>query len=399
MWWTIHLDGGPRRVNHAAVSIGDKIYSFGGYCSGDEYDRRKDMDVFLLDTVTNRWYNLFEKRKRKSDQLVAKNSAKLVRRRVESEESGYMDSETASEDENPVNFVDFENEHPYLTARRECKSSPKGTPSQRYGHTVVDYDGLIYLWGGRNDQYGSSSTLHEFNPETLKWRIVPAGIFLPQARDGHSAVVYGNSMYIFGGFEYMTSLFSNDVYEFNFEKSSWSHIQTTGECPSPRDFHTSCTKEWTCIEADGDLPTGRRSHSMWTYNDKIYVFGGYESRGNTHFNDLYSFDPLTNVWTRLLPEGHSPCPRRRHCSCLVGQKVFIFGGTAPNKQKTKSGKLLIDLSDTHVLDYSASLKILVTRKMLESSKLKKRKLPYLGSGITQFIRDASIPNTLSSPTT
>ena len=192
---------------------------------------------------------------------------------------------------------------------------------------------------------------------------MPTGNFLPQARDGHSAVIHGNSMYIFGGFEYMTSLFSNDVYEFNFETSSWSHIQTTGRSPSPRDFHTSCvldgkmyifggrgdddatptdsdsycdklfaldltTKEWTSVEAKGDLPTGRRSHSMWTYNGKIYMFGGYESKDNTHFNDLYSFDPLTSSWTRLLPDGYSPCPRRRHCSCLVGQRVFIFGGTA-----------------------------------------------------------------------
>ena len=175
-------------MNHAAVSIGDKIYSFGGYCSGDEYDRQKDMDVFLLDTgkdfvlflllqlflypsireiyfsVTNRWYNLFEKRKRRSNQLMTKNSVKLVRRRIESGESGYVDAESASEDEAPPEPIDYEDEHPYIAAGREYKSSSKGTPSQRYGHTVVAYNGFVYLWGGRNDQYGSSSTLHEFNP-------------------------------------------------------------------------------------------------------------------------------------------------------------------------------------------------------------------------------------------
>ena len=29
MWWTVHLEGGPRRVNHAAVAIGERVFSFG----------------------------------------------------------------------------------------------------------------------------------------------------------------------------------------------------------------------------------------------------------------------------------------------------------------------------------------------------------------------------------
>lgn len=55
MKWTVHLDGGPRRVNHAAVSIGDKIYSFGGYCSTDEYKDWEPIPVHMLDTRTLRW--------------------------------------------------------------------------------------------------------------------------------------------------------------------------------------------------------------------------------------------------------------------------------------------------------------------------------------------------------
>ena len=29
MWWTVHLEGGPRRVNHAAVAMGERVFSFG----------------------------------------------------------------------------------------------------------------------------------------------------------------------------------------------------------------------------------------------------------------------------------------------------------------------------------------------------------------------------------
>ncbi|CDR00736.1 unnamed protein product [Oncorhynchus mykiss] len=51
MWrWTTHLDGGPRRVNHAAVSMGHKVYSFGGYCSGDDYETLRQIDVHVFNT-------------------------------------------------------------------------------------------------------------------------------------------------------------------------------------------------------------------------------------------------------------------------------------------------------------------------------------------------------------
>jgi len=51
--WTVNLEGGPRRVNHAAVAINEKIYSFGGYCTGEDYETTRPMDVHILDTGTS----------------------------------------------------------------------------------------------------------------------------------------------------------------------------------------------------------------------------------------------------------------------------------------------------------------------------------------------------------
>lgn len=48
--WTVHLEGGPRRVNHAAVAVGHKVYSFGGYCSGEDYDTLRQIDVHVFNT-------------------------------------------------------------------------------------------------------------------------------------------------------------------------------------------------------------------------------------------------------------------------------------------------------------------------------------------------------------
>ena len=49
--WTQEIDGGPRRVNHAAVSVRNRyIFSFGGYCTGEEYNRIVNIDVHVFDT-------------------------------------------------------------------------------------------------------------------------------------------------------------------------------------------------------------------------------------------------------------------------------------------------------------------------------------------------------------
>lgn len=50
MSWIVSLEGGPRRVNHAAVAIGDKIYSFGGFETGENYEIHRPIDVHVLNS-------------------------------------------------------------------------------------------------------------------------------------------------------------------------------------------------------------------------------------------------------------------------------------------------------------------------------------------------------------
>ena len=48
---------------------------------------------------------------------------------------------------------------------------------------------------------------------------------IPGARDGHSACVINNKMYIFGGYEEEIEQFSNDVHALDFNTMTWSLIQ------------------------------------------------------------------------------------------------------------------------------------------------------------------------------
>jgi len=156
MRWTHSVEGGPRRVNHAAAAVGDLIFSFGGYCTGDNYkDRRTPIDVFVLEASTLRWHAIAGPPQEDNDR--------------DGEDDGDFDEEP---------------EWPY----------------QRYGHTVAAYGNKIYLFGGRNDE-APCNVLFEFDTATYEWRRPRVTGIVPPERDGHSACVIDDHMFVFGGYE------------------------------------------------------------------------------------------------------------------------------------------------------------------------------------------------------
>ncbi|KAK3863462.1 hypothetical protein Pcinc_030769 [Petrolisthes cinctipes] len=382
MLWTVELEGGPQRVNHAAVSVGDKIYSFGGYCTGENYRAMRNMDVHVLNTVTYRWKAI------------------------------------------------------------ETQQSRNVVPFQRYGHTAVAFGHLVYVWGGRNDNT-ACNILYCFDTNTHRWSVPKVDGSIPEARDGHSACVINDRMYIFSGYlEYMEA-YTQDVHTLNLRTMSWSYVRTTGQHPVYRDFHTATgvdgvmyvwggrevasgtydtqaneeygsdlhaldttTNRWSVVPCSGHIPIGRRSHSAFVFRDHIYVFGGFNSQAERHFNDLHRYDPSTNHWERVKPLGKGPCPRRRQSCCLVGSKMFLFGGTSPKDNyedeiyseeeifgEESTDRRLKDHNDLHVLDFEPSLKTLCLLKV-QSLKVDTSWLP---RELKALLEVMNLPNTITRP--
>ncbi|MBN3292068.1 KLDC3 protein, partial [Polypterus senegalus] len=349
--WTVHLEGGPRRVNHAAVSVGHKVYSFGGYCSGEDYETLRQIDVHVFNAVSLRWTKL----------------------------------------------------PPVRTSGRE---HAREVPYMRYGHTAVLVDDTIYVWGGRNDTEGACNVLYAFDVNNHKWFTPRISGTVPGARDGHSACVLGKCMYIFGGYEQLVN------------NHKWFTPRISGTVPGARDGHSACvlgkcmyifggyeqlgtaarwrdfhsatiigTKMfvfggradrfgpfhsnneiycnkikvfdtemncWLDSPATQILPEGRRSHSAFACNGELYIFGGYNARLDRHFNDLWKFNPESFTWKKIEPKGKGPCPRRRQCCCMVGDKIILFGGTSPCPEQGMGDEFnLMDHSDLYILDFKS----------------------------------------------
>lgn len=153
------------------------------------------------------------------------------------------------------------------------------------------------------------SSPHRFESRLLNYkrlynslysRTVPIqGSLIPCKRYGHSAVMYGNSMYIFAG---ARGFNLNEMYGFDFSTFQWFEVKMRGTVP-----HVRC------------------NHTATMYNGKMYVFGGYGNSGAL-YNDLYEFCFKNFTWKKLKPKGHIPCERSLHSAVLRNDCIIVYGG-------------------------------------------------------------------------
>lgn len=81
---------------------------------------------------------------------------------------------------------------------------------------------------------------------------------------------------------------------------------------------------------------------MLSYEPSVLVFGGADLAKGLYFNDLWMFDVELTAWKELKPGGSAPCERWHHGSCVLEQRMFIYGGESSEFQI---------LDDLHMYDH------------------------------------------------
>jgi len=117
------------------------------------------------------------------------------------------------------------------------------------------------------------------------------------------------------------------------------------------------------VAAEPNNPGARSGAVTWTYNGKLYLFGGegYDFFGNNGLlSDLWVFDPVTKNWTWLKGEtdrditgnygskgvesiNNNPGGRHRGVAWVAQGKLYLFGGYGYAKTQSSSGSYLNDL--------------------------------------------------------
>eukprot|EP00013_Stygamoeba_regulata_P019579 CAMPEP_0177654394 /NCGR_PEP_ID=MMETSP0447-20121125/14303_1 /TAXON_ID=0 /ORGANISM="Stygamoeba regulata, Strain BSH-02190019" /LENGTH=621 /DNA_ID=CAMNT_0019158029 /DNA_START=286 /DNA_END=2149 /DNA_ORIENTATION=- len=149
-------------------------------------------------------------------------------------------------------------------------------PEPRSGHTAVVHDGSMYIFGGKNKSPQYFRSIYRFRFDTRTWSQVTADGIAPPRTYNHSAFIYRNNLYVFGGYG-IEGVESGpgighrhcELYEYSFDQNRWALVQTTGKRPS-----------------------ARLGHTITVINKTLFLFGGWDRNG--YRADLHSieFDDL-----------------------------------------------------------------------------------------------------------
>lgn len=237
--------------------------------------------------------------------------------------------------------------------------APTNNPGARSSFLTWTLNDKLYLMGG----FGGSGALNDlwvYNINTNNWtwlsgsssadqfgnygtKGVPASTNVPGSRVNGTTWVYNNKLYLMGGFIGTYSSCYNDLWEYDPATNLWTWLKGANT-------FNELGVYGTLGEASPDnTPGARELSSVWIYNNKIYLFGGYFQDYGVRpqrilFNDLWEYDPTTNNWrwikgnkSGLDPLGiygtkgiaapaNIPGARKDSFTWSNNEKAYIFGG-------------------------------------------------------------------------
>jgi N-acetylneuraminic acid mutarotase len=192
--------------------------------------------------------------------------------------------------------------------------------------TGVSTGGGLYLFGGRTAEGVSAKTyrseLSTTGTRTLQGWVELTELPLPEARANGTAVSTGSSVYIVGG-EGPNGP-TNSVFYLGFD----THGLPETDTGSSRAFGWGVSVGQS---AGAALPEARYGHTSFTNSGTVFSVGGYNQDGqavNSNVWTLPSFiDGTIPSWDRR-EVTDLPAPRAEAAAALVGQHVFVIGGTS-----------------------------------------------------------------------
>jgi hypothetical protein len=209
-----------------------------------------------------------------------------------------------------------------VSANKFNKAKTNGTPpAPRYGHSAILAGSRIIIFGGKGEKEKVFRDLHALDPATLTWYQGPEGIGSPSARFGHSANLVGNSkMLIFGGWNGKD--YFNDVYILDLEVMAWSQPQCSGKPPTPRQGHTAVQMGKSIIIQGG-----------FCFNEERQKEAGFRQGTELrecYYNEVRILNLEKYEWVRLRVSGTPPLPRFGHTANVSLSDIVYFGGWSLN---------------------------------------------------------------------
>ncbi|TKS86735.1 Kelch domain-containing protein 1 [Collichthys lucidus] len=229
------------------------------------------------------------------------------------------------------------------------RHSSETVPHQRSGHTAVVEGNLLHVWGGCTsvackDLYLPGDEIWVYDLEGSSWKVFHMTGEVPPSMSGTCGCSLNSHMYIFGGFNRIEQ--TNQIYCVNLTdgKYIWRKItHEIGFAPSPREKLSCWVHKGRIIYFGG---FGEKSLDDFDGNDKAFTVDEVSWLEDVIWgwnNEVHIFDPVSTSWCEPQTHGCAPTAREAHASASLGCRGYIYGGSVMETR----------MNDIHCLEFES----------------------------------------------
>jgi hypothetical protein len=144
----------------------------------------------------------------------------------------------------------------------------------------------------------------------------------PHPLVGATTTILGDKLYVFGGRILSRSRpapLTSNLYELDLIRRHWTKLETTGDVPPPRYFHSMCALGDTKMVCYGGMSPSSAQPGSANPEQQPEV---------TVMSDIYVYDVPTKKWT-YIPSQDAPQGRYAHCACILPSSAAFSSHKAP----------------------------------------------------------------------
>lgn len=142
----------------------------------------------------------------------------------------------------------------------------------------------------------------------------------PHPLVGATTTILGDKLYVFGGRKISKSrpTLTSDLYELDLPRRHWSKIETKGDVPPPRYFHSVCSLGDNKLVCYGGMsPEGGPAAQNESPDAQVSVM-----------SDVHVYDIPSHTWTKI-STGEAPQGRYAHCAAILPSGAVFASSNAP----------------------------------------------------------------------
>lgn len=152
----------------------------------------------------------------------------------------------------------------------------------------------------------------------------------PHALVGATTTILGDKLYVFGGrvVSRRRPQLTSDLYELDLIKRHWTKVETAGDIPPPRYFHSVCTLGDSKLICYGGMSPASPATNHAKSDTAQQTNGSEQLQAVSVMSDIHIYDAPTRTWTHIATTD-TPQGRYAHCAAVLPSSATFSSAHAP----------------------------------------------------------------------